>query len=87
MVEIAPVNNYKLLSLKTPLILDEEQTVFLKGEICNKSLLVDTYQYIYPCDDLLIKLEPQKLKMLVPKNKTDLVSKIKRIFIHNGYNN
>ncbi|AGM26432.1 inorganic polyphosphate/ATP-NAD kinase [Spiroplasma syrphidicola EA-1] len=64
MKEIAPVANSTFSTITAPLILDDSQSVILEGELIDKQIIIDTYEYEANNNLVEIKFSDKTLNLI-----------------------
>lgn len=75
MKEIAPVKHHQFYTIDTPLIFDESQTVILKGDLIQKTLIIDTYEFGILTNEILIKISSKTLNIAYNEQQNNSVIK------------
>ncbi|AHF60638.1 hypothetical protein P344_01130 [Spiroplasma mirum ATCC 29335] len=81
--EIAPVANVRFITINASLILDDSQVIVLEGELIDKRLIIDTFEFALSANELEIKISEKTLNIVYDEdNDLSMTEKMKSLFAH-----
>ena len=80
--ELAPISNAKFATVRSPLILNQTQTIRLHGDLVHKTLIFDNCSQIIAGSVLVVKLSTTRCRVLFdPQDHASTLTKIKSLFL------